>query len=83
MNDKSEILLSRFKAGQTVKFVGLNAGNDLKSRLAALGMVPNVNITVVRNGNPGPFVVSIKGSKIVLGRGMAEKVIVEQVGSRE
>ena len=71
------------KSGKTVKLVGLNAGNDLRSRLAALGMVPNVDITVVRSGHPGPFVVSIKGSKIVLGRGMAEKVIVEQVGNRE
>jgi Fe2+ transport system protein FeoA len=35
-----------------------------------------VEITVVNNSHPGPFVISVKGSKMMLGRGMADKIMV-------
>jgi len=63
-------------AGQTVKVVKIDAGRGLNSRLAAMGLVPNARITVVSNGHPGPFVLSVKESKVMLGRGMAHKIMV-------
>ncbi len=68
--------LSAVAAGQTVKLVAIDAGHGLRSRLLAMGLVPNVKITVVSNNHPGPFVVGVKGAKIVLGRGMAHKIMV-------
>jgi len=64
------------KAGQKVRLVRINAGQGLNNRLASMGLVPNVEITVINNAHPGPFVVSVKGSKIILGRGIAHKIIV-------
>ena len=63
-------------AGQTVKVVKVDAGRGLNSRLAAMGLVPNTQITVISNGHPGPFVLSVKESKVMLGRGMAHKIMV-------
>jgi len=63
-------------AGQTVRVVKIDAGRGLNSRLAAMGLVPNTQITVVSNGHPGPFVLSVKESKVMLGRGMAHKIMV-------
>ena len=63
-------------AGETVKVVKIDAGRGLNSRLAAMGLVPNTQITVVSNGHPGPFVLSVKESKVMLGRGMAHKIMV-------
>jgi len=68
--------LSKVKAGETVKLTRVNAGQGLNSRLASMGLLPNVEITVVRNGHPGPFVISVKGSKMMLGRGIANKIMV-------
>jgi ferrous iron transport protein A len=68
--------LSTIKSGQIVKLAGVEAGRSLNSRLAAMGLLPNVEITVVSNGHPGPFVVSVKGSRMMLGRGMADKIMV-------
>ena len=68
--------LSMVRAGETVKIVRIEAGRGLNSRLAAMGLVPNVQIKVVRNNHPGPFVINIKDSKIMLGRGMAHKIMV-------
>jgi Fe2+ transport system protein FeoA len=38
--------------------------------------VPEVELTVVSNGHPGPFVVIVKDVKIALGRGVAHKILV-------
>ena len=76
MKQKKVIPLSAIKSGQTVKLAGVEAGRGLNSRLAAMGLLPNVEIIVVSNGHPGPFVVSVKGSRMMLGRGMADKILV-------
>ena len=76
MEQKKVIPLSTIKSGQKVKLARVEAGRGLNSRLAAMGLLPNVEITVVSNGHPGPFVVSVKGSRMMLGRGMADKIMV-------
>lgn len=79
MDETAEISLSNIETGQKVKLIRVDAGEDLKSRLAALGMVPNVQITIINKDRPGPFVVSFKGSRIALGRGMTEKIMVRPI----
>ena len=64
------------KAGEKVRFVSGNAGHGLNKRLASMVLVPNVEITVVNNAHPGPFVIIVKDSKMMLGRGMAHKIMV-------
>jgi len=76
MQQKQPRPLSTVQAGQTVKLVSINAGHGLNSRLASMGLLPNVEITVVNNTHPGPFVISVKDSKMMLGRGMAHKIMV-------
>jgi len=76
MEQKQLRPLSVVKAGETVKLDSINAGQGLNSRLASMGLVPNVEITVVNNRHPGPFVISVKNSKMMLGRGIAHKIMV-------
>ena len=64
------------RAGETVKLAGIEAGRGLNSQLASMGLVPNVEITVVRNRHHGPFVISVRDSKMMLGRGIARKIMV-------
>lgn len=74
MEDEKKRPLSKVRAGETVKLASIEAGRGLHSRLASMGLVPNVSITVVSNSHPGPFVISVKNSKMMLGRGMAHKI---------
>ena len=76
MEQKKARPLSKVHAGETVKLVGIEAGRGLNSRLASMGLVSNVKITVVNNSRPGPFVISVRNSKMMLGRGMAHKIMV-------
>jgi len=68
--------LSTVGDGEKVKLVRIDAGRGLNSRLASMGLVPNVEITVVSNRQRGPFMISVKNSKMMLGRGMANKIMV-------
>lgn len=53
-------------------------GQGITRRLAELGISPN---TLVRklNGWGGPVVISVRGSKIALSRGIAMKILVEEI----
>ena len=69
--------LSKIAQGKTVCIVSVHAGQGLRSRLATMGLVPKIKIKVVHNGRQGPFVVSVKHSRMVLGRGVADKIMVK------
>ena len=64
------------KTGQKVRLVSIDAGCNLKNRLAAMGLVPDVEIIVAENSHPGPFVIIVKTTRLVLGRGMVNKITV-------
>jgi len=68
--------LSEVPAGQTVRLISVDAGQGLKSRLAAMGLLTNVSIHVMRNDFCGQLIVRVKNTKVVLGRGMSQKVLV-------
>jgi ferrous iron transport protein A len=69
--------LSTVATGEKVRLVRVDAGRGLNCRLAAMGFVPSAAITVVSNGHPGPFVVIVKDVKMMLGRGVAHKILVK------
>ena len=69
--------LSSVQSGESVRIARIRAEcRGLANRLASMGLMVNVENTVVNNGHPGPFVVSVRESKVVLGRGMADKIMV-------
>jgi len=70
------VLLAIVEAGKRVHVVGVDAGEGLQGRLAAMGLVPGAAVDVIANSSRGPFIVAVKGSRIVLGHGMAQKIIV-------
>jgi ferrous iron transport protein A len=69
--------LSTVTSGDTVRLVRVRAGRGLNSRLASMGFVPKVEIRVVSNSHPGPFVLVVKDVKMVLGRGVAQKILIQ------
>ena len=74
--DVDKMTLSKIESGKTVQMVSIEGGRNLKSRLASMGLISGVKIKVVRNSSNGPFIVVVKGSRLVLGRGMAQKIVV-------
>jgi Fe2+ transport system protein FeoA len=50
----------------------------VKRRLEDMGFIKGTPVCVVRSDGFGAIVVEIKGSKLLLGRGMAQKIKVKQ-----
>ena len=66
--------LSDVPTGEMVRVEAIEGGQGVKSRLASLGMMVGVEIRVIRNDHRGPFIVEVKGSRVILGRGMIDSV---------
>jgi ferrous iron transport protein B len=54
----------------------LEGGRPVLSRLAAMGFTPGAVVTVLRSGHHGPLLVSLRGSRVALGRGEAAHIFV-------
>jgi Fe2+ transport system protein FeoA len=80
MAEKNEntISLLKVKAGKKVRLARVHADKAVNSRLAAMGLLPETEFTVINNSHPRPFVISVKESKIMLGRDIAQKIMVKQ-----
>lgn len=69
--------LSQVQEGVCTVLKAIDGGHELRGRLAALGLLPGTELEVVRNSGHGPFVIAVKGSRVVIGRGMASRIEVE------
>jgi Fe2+ transport system protein FeoA len=73
--------LTECEKGEEVVVLRVNAGYNAKTRLANLGVVPGVKITKTKNAPfRGPIELIVKGSNLVIGRGLASKIMVECSG---
>ena len=73
------MLLSMAKKGPPLRIKAIHRGRKLQARLLAMGLVPGMPIEVISNNQRGPLVVKVMGSRIILARGMAQKIMVEYV----
>ncbi len=69
--------LTQVSEGTRAVLRSIEGGRQLRGRLAALGLLPGSELEVIQNSGHGPFVVSVKGSRVVIGRGMAARIAVE------
>lgn len=70
--------LSMAGAGQLLQLVEIQAGRQLTHRLAELGLTRGVTLQVVQDAG-GPLLISVRGSRVAIGRGMAHKLLVQVV----
>ncbi|MFW6303383.1 MAG: FeoA family protein [Candidatus Sumerlaeota bacterium] len=76
---KTMLPLSQAKTGDRLMVVKLQGGRRLASRLADMGIFPGAVLNVVQSLHAGPAIISIRGERMALGRGMADKVLVKNV----
>jgi DtxR family Mn-dependent transcriptional regulator len=69
--------LTMASVGQDICLSEVTGSRELQHRLAEMGLTPGAKFSVVNKGNPGPFIVSVKGSKLMLGRGTVHRVMVK------
>jgi Fe2+ transport system protein FeoA len=78
INTTAQTILSQIKQGQKVYIQSLHEGNELNRRLTSLGFTPGVDVEIIQNFGRGPMIVMVRGTRVALGRGEAEKISVDR-----
>lgn len=71
--------LANAHIGETVRLVAIQGGTQIRRRLADMGLSTGMEVKVITSIERGPIILSVKDSRLAIGRGMAEKIIVEKV----
>jgi len=64
--------------GKLLTVIGINAGWGLQRRLADMGLTPGTQIRVMNGQHAGPVLIDLRGSRLGLGRGVAQKIMVKE-----
>ena len=57
----------------------LNGGRSFRQRLVEMGLVCGNKVRVIKNEMGGPLIISVGEGRLVIGRGLALKIMVEEV----
>jgi len=68
--------LSELNTSKTALVQNLRGGYGFRSRLAALGFTPGAEVTMLQNLGHGPIIVTLRDTRIALGRGEAKKILI-------
>jgi ferrous iron transport protein A len=68
--------------GQPVQIVSVAAGQRAARRLAEMGLIPGSEIEIMQNQGCGPLLLAIRDTRLAIERGIAHKLLVQQVGSQ-
>jgi len=71
------IPLAMISQGEEVTVMDIRAGRGLTKRLAEMGLTPGVTLSIITNHMPGPILVDLRGSRLVLGHGITQKIMVK------
>ena len=69
--------LAMAATGEKVKVSRITGGHSMKNRLSAMGLTTGDTIEIINNA--GPFIINAKGSRLALGKGLAQKILVSPV----
>ena len=71
--------LDHLSVGATAVVRDLDGGHEFSSRLAAMGLVMGAALQVMQNSGKGPMLVRVRDTRLALGRGEAQRILVERV----
>jgi len=79
MNKRKELFLINLKPNEDAELISIVGGQMVNKRLADLGLIPGTKIRVLRKAPFfGPIEIEVRGSKLVLGKGVASKILVKK-----
>ena len=71
------MVLSTIDPGKEVTLIDIRGGRGVRSKLYSMGLVPGATLKILNRSGLGPVMIAVKDSRLAIGRGMADKIIVE------
>lgn len=65
--------------GEAAIIINIYGGRNMVTRLMAMGLTVGTKIRVVKSTGPGPVLIEVRGTRLALGRGVAMKIMVEEM----
>jgi len=59
-----------------VTLIDISGGAGIRSKLYSMGLVPGVSLRILNRNGRGPVIIALRDSRLVIGYGMASKIIV-------
>jgi len=78
MNNQT-VPLAMAAPGEVVTVNANSAGRGLPRTRADMGLTPGVRVRVINSQMAGPVLIDLRGSRVALGRGIAQKIAVAKV----
>ena len=72
-----EFPLSLALPGKEIVLVAIHGGRGLRARLNSMGFNEGMKLKVLHSHGHGPCIVQTGGTRLVLGHGMAQKILVK------
>ena len=73
---KTSASLGAVQTGESVCIQKMQGGHHLLSRLASFGFTPGACLKVIQNYGHGPIIVTLRDTRVALGRGEADRILV-------
>lgn len=68
--------LEMLEKGKRAVVARIDGGQCAREKLLELGVVPGVPVRVLMSAHRGPMLIEVLGSRVMIGQGLASKVIV-------
>lgn len=75
---ENDILLSKVTPGKDATLSSIEGGRCFRARLTGMGLNVGVKIKVLNSYNHGPTIILAGNTRLILGRGMANRIIVKE-----
>jgi len=76
--EKKIIPLTDIAPEKEVTLVSINGGHGLRRRLNDMGLNEGMKFKLMHTNRPGPCIIRVGDTRLVLGHGMAHKIMVEE-----
>jgi ferrous iron transport protein A len=73
-----KISLDELMPGEHGTVLSFTDGRMVTNRLTSLGFTPGVAVDMTQNYGHGPLIVTVRGTRVALGRGEAAKIFVQR-----
>ena len=70
--------LTQAKNNAVLIFDSVEGGCGVKQRLTDMGLIPGERFKLLQNTGYGPVSIILKGVRVALGHGVAEKILVKE-----
>ena len=78
INHTCQLNLAQIETGEKATILDFHGGRAINNRLASLGLTPGVAIYMTQNIGYGPLIVTVRGTRVALGRREAAKIVVDK-----